>query len=247
MYGGTSYRSRAGRNFMKRQSKRRSTALWQSRMGPGGYNPNIRTGGYLGIERKYFDTVKTATALSASWAGGELDPTGDGLCQPTKGTGPTNRDGDHIVVKSIQVRGKVYIGAKSDQDDVKNPSSYCMLLVHDRQTNGAQLNAEEVMVATDPETMAYRNLQYSKRFKVLAARRGNLYETATIADGANTGSTTGNAHFVNWNIRCNIPVDFKGDAGTIADIVDNSFHIIAVSEVAATVYVQYHARVRFVG
>lgn len=207
---------------------------------------NWRTGGYTGIELKFIDTVKTGTALGQSWTGGEYDPAANGLCCPTKGTGPSNRDGDHIVIKKIQIRGTVMMQIQSNQDDVAAPVDYAVMLVWDKQTNGAQLNAEDVMVSTDPEEFSYRNLQYSKRFRILKDWRGALHQTNAFTDGVNTGSTVGNSHHFQCILNVHIPVDFKGDAGSISDIVDNSLHIIACTS-ASGLYIAYHARVRFVG
>lgn len=209
--------------------------------------PNIRTGGFLGIEKKFIDTVKTSTNLVAAWAGSEVDPAANALCCPTKGTGPSNRNGDHIVIKSIQVRGIIRSQAYTDQADPPGPASFTVLLVLDKQTNGAQLSGEEVMVDTAPKEFSFRNLQYSRRFTILKSLRGSLHQIVSMADGANTGSFQSNERHFNWFVRCNIPVNFKGDAGTVADIVDNSLHIIACSTDANALTIKYHARCRFVG
>lgn len=207
---------------------------------------NPRTGGYLGIEKKFFDTFYTATALTAAWAGGECDPAANTLFAPTKGTGPSDRDGDHVMIKTIDIRGNVYRGVGSDLADVSIPAYVTVVLVQDKQTNGAQLNAEDVMVDTAPKHLSHRNLQYSRRFIVLKSMRISLHDTAAGADGANTMSVTGSGRTFNWRVQCNIPVDFIGNAGTVADIGNNSLHIIACTNNTAY-YLEYSSRIRFVG
>lgn len=210
---------------------------------------NVRTGGYLGIEYKFFDKQVAASGITASWAGGEKDPAGTNcLFAPVKGTGPSDRDGDHVIIKQVQIRGTVWWGPMSDQTDVYDPIQLAIYLVLDTQTNGAQLNAEDVMVATDPEEFAFRNLQYKKRFKILKAWRFGLNQVVAMTDGANTASIGGNQRYFSCNNKCNIPVDFVGNAGTVADIGDNSLHIIACcSSVPGGVNISYHSRIRFVG
>lgn len=207
---------------------------------------NQRIGGFLGIEKKYLDSFKTSTAVGQAWAGGEYDPAANCLCYPQKGTGPTNRDGDHIVMKSIHIRGDIRMPTEGDTADITGPIQYCIMLVLDKQTNGAQLSAEDVMTDTEPQEHSFRNLQYGKRFTILKDWRGVIYPTAAFTDGANTGSQAGNARNFGCNLNVNIPVDFKGDAGNVADIVDNSLHIIACTN-ALGLEMKYASRVRFVG
>lgn len=216
---------------------------------PNTYFPrsNLRLGGFMGIELKFIDTVKTFTAVLDSWVGGEMDPAVGGLCCPVKGTGPSDRDGDEIRVKKIDIRGLIRMDKQSDQDDVLNSVKYCICLIQDTQTNGAQLNAEDVMVATDPETSSFRNLQYKKRFKVLKRWEGVLNEISTFTDGANTGSTVGTAQMFGCQVSLNEPVNFVGNAGTIADVGDNSWHLIACTDQAGRLTMSYSSRVRFVG
>lgn len=208
---------------------------------------NIRYGGFMGIERKFIDTVKTATDLSGGWAGSELDPAASTLCAPTKGTGPSDRDGDHIVIKQIMVKGVVYTKVRNDEANVSGPYHFAIYLVQDTQSNGAQLNGEDVMVATDPEEWSFRNLQYARRFRILAKKTGSISPTVTSTDGANTCSLGGGQRTFQFMVNCNIPVDFIGNAGTIADIGNNSIHIIACASTTSCLTCAYHARVRFVG
>lgn len=219
---------------------------------PGGVfmgkrRPNLRTGGYLGTEFKFVDTQKALTNLSASWAGGEFDPAAGALCCPTKGTGPSNRDGDKICITGVHIRGHINLEKQQDQADAIRAQQYCIALVLDTQTNGVALDAESVFVQTDPETCSFRNLQYSNRFKVLKVWRGALYYTNAMTDGANTASMSGLGRTFKADINCKIPVSFAGDAGTVADITDNSLHVIACASTAATISCTYYARVRFVG
>lgn len=212
---------------------------------------NVREAGVLGVELKAFDTHRTAVAISndSTWAGGEYETATYGLFCPTQGTGISSRDGAHCVVKSILVNGCVYGTDMTDQADAHNPILCQVALVMDRQTNGAQLNAEDVYDATDPCVPAIRVLEYSKRFKVLRTVTISIGDTVAMTDGANTASITGNMvpFVLSW--KGNIPVDFisTAGAGAVADLKDVSFHIIAVKNGARTVNIEYNSRVRYVG
>lgn len=236
----------------KRQAKARAKALAITRSGTSSAysipRNNFRTGGWIGTEYKFFDTAKATATLTSTWTGGELDPAVfNCLFAPVKGTGPSDRNGDKAHVVSISVRGKIAMPVSSDQADVLTPRSFCILLVLDTQTNGAQLNAEDVMVATEPEELNFRNLQYRQRFRVLKKWKGTLHQTVAFNDGANTGSVTGGARLFECNLKMgNMPVTFIGNGGTIADIGDNSLHIIGCSN-SATPTITYACRVRFVG
>lgn len=210
--------------------------------------PNLRTGGFLGIEYKFIDQTVALTAVSADWAGGELDPVGGvnciGAC--TQGTGESNRDGRQINVKSIQIQGYALRPLASDSADPISPGYIKIALVQDTQTNGTQLNAEDVYNSGTLDEVAFRNLEYTRRFRVLGTAEVFPYVQATMTDGANTASCQGNLCPFSIRWKGNVSVNFSGNAGTIADIMDNSFHIIAAGNVS-TDQVCYNSRVRFIG
>jgi len=71
---------------------------------------NVRTGGLLGIETKFYDTSRSAAALAAPTdaSGGEIDPTGtDALNTVPQGDSASSRDGMKISMKSIQIEGRI--------------------------------------------------------------------------------------------------------------------------------------------
>ena len=119
---------------------------------------NARTAGFLGLEKKFFDTAVAMVALTAPTdaAGGEIDPTalpGAVAClnAMAQGDGEQNRDGKKVVLKSVQVKGFVQ---KLGGELAAGPDSgtkVFVALVLDTQTNGAQLNSEDV----------FKNLQVS--------------------------------------------------------------------------------------
>lgn len=218
---------------------------------------NIRTGGLLGVDLKCVDQILAATAVTATWTGGEIDPVGGvnciGAC--VQGNGLAQRDGVRIVVTSIQIQGFVTRGFVSDQADMRGANLVQIALVMDTQSNAAQLNAEDVYVATDPEVPARRVIEYTSRFRVLKTWLIEMADVAAANDNAVAGpnSTISNAgvmHAFSCYKKMNQEVTFVAGAGagTIADFNRVSFHMIACCFAAAPGdQVSYNSRVRFLG
>lgn len=250
---GVTYRTqytqpRYGITKARRMASRAAAVAAARRRGKGRprVRANLRTAGFMGIERKFVDTTYTNT-VSGAWAGGEADPAANTLCAPTQGDGESNRDGRRIVIKQIVLTGSVQRLRAADQADVREASVVHVALVQDTQTNGTQLSAEHVYVDANNVEYTPRNLQYSQRFRVLWSRRFVLYDTCAFTDAANTGSVVGVSRLFHKVLSVNIPVNFIGNAGSVADIADNSLHVIACGSEGAIDSLKYQCRVRFVG
>lgn len=201
-----------------------------------------------GAELKYFDAVKTDTAIGSSWTGGEYDPAANCLGVPTQGNGASSRVGTKITVKSLQVQGRVWRALGSDQADSRTPTLVQIALVMDTQTNGTQLNAEDVYTATDPEVPGYRVIANTSRFKVLRTQTFNMQDVSAFNDAAATGSIVGNAYCFQWFIKMNQLINFidSAGAGAVADIKDVSFHMIGCCSGTANVdRLEYNFRMRY--
>ncbi len=216
---------------------------------------NQRTAGFLGIELKFYDQALVAAALTAPTdaSAGEQDPSATVLLNTvTQGDGESQRDGRKMVMKSISLNGVVRVGAQNDQSVLDNAPLIFIALVLDTQTNGATISSENVycnqganaILAASP----YRNLQFSRRFKVLRSLQF-AFPTPNAADvGANIEIS---GHFVPWrmDVKLNdIPVTFSGTTETVANITDNSLHLIAYAAgISAAPLLSYNSRLRFVG
>lgn len=202
----------------------------------------------LTIEKKYIDTSYADTVIMHdSWAGAEADPAANCLCAPVKGTGESDRIGKQIKITDIYVHGKVYRTVKQDQADAVGPTHVRLALVWDKQTNGTQLDAEKVYTDAGTRPFQFRDLDNIKRFQVLASKMFTLTDGTAFNDAAATGSLGGTSRMFFITKKVNIDVNFSANAGSVADIVDNSLHIICCTDgVGATDYLAYQARVRFV-
>lgn len=239
--------TRYGRAGTSRRYRRRSKTT--------GVYANPRIGGFLGTELKFYDQSLEAGALTAptNATGGEHDPSSTVMIMSVgQGDGETNRDGRSIVMMSIGLKGMVRIPRAIDQTVLKDTCIVFIALVLDTQTNATQINSEDVYLNKSADanlaTMPFRNLENSRRFTVLKTRTLSIGHPQVSWDGTNieqAGMTRRWDMFVNLN---KMKVNFKGTTQTIANITDNSLHVIAwCSNVDLAPVLYYNSRLRFVG
>lgn len=206
-------------------------------------------------EMKFVDTSRSGATLSVvgDATGGEVDPTTiNTLCAPTTGAGQSNRIGKRITITAVHVTGVISIPAQTNQTTADTMGPVLVALVLDKQTNGAQLNSEDVY--TNPTTSAVtnatplRNMNFSKRFKVLQSLVINPKMATISFDGTNV-EQTGEAIPFRIDKKLRLPIEFNSlDNGNVGDIVDNSLHIVAFSSSTSQgALMSYNARVRFEG
>lgn len=205
--------------------------------------------GLLGIDTKYEDHSRTVSPIAAGIAGGEADPlVFNCLYCPNPGDEKTQREGDHITVKSVHIKGVIYGDHRTDQADPPDPEVITVVLVQDRQTRAAQLNAEDVFdESATQKALAFRALDYQSRYKVLWRRYFHIQYKYSQADGANTASWASDIYPFEIYKKLNIKTKFnETDGGTVADIEDNSLHLLCWGGTGNCILV-YESRVRFVG
>jgi len=215
---------------------------------------NARVGGYLGIEKKFLDTSLTNSAITAStdWSSNEHDPaTALGLCNPAQGDGESDRDGRQITVESVYVNGNVAFPPLTDQADGIESNAVVVYLVMDMQTNGAQLNSEDVFSnpSGNANTLAnpMRNLENIKRFKVLDKALVVSENRSLGTDGTNTNTASGQRKMFKLSYSKPFLVNMKDTSGIIGNVLDTSIHVLAACTDASTAILNYNARCRFRG
>lgn len=240
--------------YMKKGPAKRQSYLARKRTG---YSTVARTRGvYSRGEMKYFDTERSATALTAAaaWAGTEFPPnvgTPTSLCIPTVGAAINQRIGRAVHVYKIKVRGQINIPNLANQTAGLSAANVRLLLVQDMQTNGAQAQGEDIMTAPTGATAilavdTYQSLANFGRFRVLKDKTIMLQNPNAAYDGTNI-EVFGLQKPFKFNIRFKRPVCVRFNAtngGTIADIVDNSWCIYAnCSNIGLAPTISYAARV----
>lgn len=218
---------------------------------------NIRTAGFLGIERKFFDAYGSDISVPAptDCSGGEMQPEGgctNCISAPAQGDGEQNRDGRKITMKSIFINVTVRPIVASDQADMKTAPLIFVALVLDTQANGATVVSEQVFTnpndTAEVNTFPLRNLQYSARYKVMDHKTVSLGPATAFNDAAATGSVIGQAQTLVLAWRGNIPVTFTSTTADVANVTDNAFHIIAfATNTNFAPVLSFNSRLRFVG
>lgn len=232
------------------KSRRKRKNLWYRRR-------NLRTAGFLSIERKFYDTALASTAITApgDCTGGEMDPSATSMIStPAVGDGEQNRDGKQIVCLYVEIVGKVgVIGQEAVVGVVPNQSIF-LAVVLDKQTNGAQLNSEDVfkntgnisLLATCPQ----RNLLFGKRFRILKQKVFHINQPSLAQLAANDFSNNGTERNFRWFIPLkNLKINFNaGTTASVANVLDNSIHVIAyTNSTTGAPFLTYNARLRFMG
>lgn len=199
-----------------------------------GYTTVARTRGvYAAGEMKYFDTTHgfTLDAVTTTWVAGTFaSPSPQNtLVAPTVGAAINQRIGRHINVLKIKIKGQFIVAPQAAVDD---PCTCRVLLVQDLQTNssamtGAQLLADTPSAATTINT--FQNLDNFGRFRVLKDKMVVFSNPNISEDAGGNFQQSGMKKLFKMNIKFKKPVPIRFNAtngGTVADIVDNSFHLI---------------------
>lgn len=208
---------------------------------------NARVGGFLGIEKKFVDYGYAETAMSTSWA--LAVPATTSLSTVAQGDGESNRDGRGYVIDSIQIKGYIKTGPTENLANPEVANMVRIALVWDKQTNGALPTAANIMNdGTGESWTGYRNLEYVKRFQVLKEKTFK-HNLSTLASNAATNDYSSGGRItpfkMSYTFKRPLNVNTSGTTADIANIVDNSLHLIATSGVASAL--AYTSRLRFKG
>ncbi len=208
------------------------------------YGGGARTGGFLGIESKFIDSTRNG-AVVASQTGAEADPaTVNCLNAIAQGDGESNRDGRKCTLTSLHLRGLVTLDG-TETTTLAQGRKVRVIVVHDTQTNGAQLNSEDVYLTATNVGDAYRNLQFVKRFKILKDATFDMNPQAGAGNGT-ANDSPGIIKSFKWNFKFKIPVVHNGTTANVSTITDSSLHVIAFANSTGTT-LAYESRIRFVG
>jgi hypothetical protein len=238
-------------------AQRRAAVIYQNMPRMAAYVPRT-PGGLASTERKYFDSGFANANLNelttTGWAGSEIDPaTLNCLFAPSEGNGIENRVGNKVLVDKIALQGTMYLNRAENQTAAHGAVVIRILLYIDQQTNGTQAQAEDVLAsggAVGQSIHEFQNTANFGRFRVLKDKKITMSVPSTSWDGTNIESN-GNAR--NWKMVVKfsepLAVRFNNtNGGTVADIIDNSFHIIAAADDITTTTVSsidYKSRVYF--
>ncbi len=200
-------------------------------------------------ELKFADFQTQDDAFSTTWAPME-DATIKSVSGVAIGDGESDRDGRKYNIHSIHIRCRVSVqNVESDTTPLGDLVGR-ICLVWDTQTNGAQLIATDVMDGgqTD-DTLAFRNMQHTKRFRVLWDKSWKIVRNQTNEGGINlfaSGNITTVIMKYNKSFKKPIPVICQGTTNTIDSMSDNSLHIIGNAN-SSTALLNMQIRIRYMG
>lgn len=211
----------------------------------------------MGIEKKFLDTSSINAQLNApsTPTSGEKDPATI-LCLNGVPQGDTSssRDGMKIAMTSVFIKGVVELVQGIDQTIVHTMPTVYIALVLDTQTNGAQLNSEDVFfnpaASQSLATSLMRNMSFTERFKVLKSTTMTFPQMQTSYDGTNIEQ---GGQFLPFTFAVplkgmNVKYTTGTTSGFVDTIQDNSLHLIAfINNTTVLCRMSYNSRLRYVG
>lgn len=248
-------RKRARLNLMSANARRRMRSMKLSTLRR---MANQRTAGFLGIEYKFLDCTWLNVSLTASSdaSSAEVQPTAgctSAISIPAQGDGESQRDGRKYTIKSAYVSGVISFTADGDLADPYQNNGCFAALVLDTQANGATIVSEQVYTNTGGSGLQYmpqplRNLQYSKRYRILDSKYIPSPLMYAFTDGASTGSVsaqTTTPFSLSW--KGNLVCDSTGTAASVASAADNAIHLLIFNAGGLPKTFFGKSRVRFLG
>lgn len=195
-------------------------------------------GGAIVADNHYFDTERANAFIAAtatSWANCELDPdTTAMLClfAPVIGDDIVNRTGRKVFVKNIRIRGTIGIASQTAQTTADTSPIIRIIVYQDSQTNGAQSQAEDVINSGSAALAINMSMNPANfgRFKIL---KDKIYRGQPVTMSGLTTAFVSPGYLIPFkmSIKVNQWVNYNAtNGGTVADVIDNSFHLIAQTE-----------------
>lgn len=160
------------------------------------------------------------------------------------GTGASQRVGQKMYVWSINLLGRIYKGGLT----VNQPGMVKWIVVLDAMPDGTAPTWTEIYASND--VFAHRNLENTRRFKILKQGVANLQPQITSGTAAEATVAIGrNQKLINCNINFHgLPVlwDNADADGSWENVRSNSIFVIAKSMAnGSDCFMELHPRVRY--
>lgn len=168
------------------------------------------------LEKKYY--LKTHSGVSPGTAGTFYQL---GVPDVVEGTGDGNRIGNQIRLLRVHVNGLIY-------DSAAATGNARILIIEDLQYNGANPAVTDILSSSATySTYNHNNVigAGGARFKILADK---FYTTDWLLAAASTW------HHVNFTVKPNCIVQYKGSTATAADVVKNNVYALVIGFTATT-------------
>lgn len=205
---------------------------------------------------KWRDYLIPSTALSvtADASGGVISPTGtDRILGVDQGPNQYQRNGNHIFVESIQLRGMLWHEGDPVSLAVNLDCWAVLSLCLDVQTNNSQCTSQQIFSnfsgSSRANVVPLRNMDLSNRFSVLKTELFDLSSTTLTLDPTAIPpefSWGGRGHPVDFFVPLKRVVNFNSTTAGILSMRDLSAHLVGFcNNSSSTVSFIGHARIRF--
>lgn len=235
-----------------------------------GYGSVARArGAAVSGEMKYFDCDNNTTNLAAvttTWVAATLvnplttinlgDPaivTPNCLFAPKVSAALNGRIGRKVKVMKIKVRGQIICPPQTGQAAADISCKVRILLVMDKQTNAAAMASANLLQdasGSNATIATFQNPNNFGRFQVLKDKTMDFGNVSMA--GSSVGVAIDQAGLVRSfkftrKFRVPVTVNFNAtNGGTVADIIDNSFHLIAAANnISYAPQISYYSRVSY--
>ncbi len=208
----------------------------------------LRQSGYYGrrgarlagfaVERKFFDT-NVGTSIGTVANSLEIRE----LAIVPQGDTESERIGRKIQIKSLDVKGHLLLNASTTS--AATSTMVRMLVVQDKQTNGAVFTATDLLEADN--WISFNNLANSSRFRVLHSQEFQLVAKAGASVASPAVNFGEDVVPVHAHLDLDMPIEYDNSAtsGVITSVRSNNLYIcfIAVADLVSTFAGM--ARIRF--
>jgi len=204
-----------------------------------------RTGGYYGrysgskssAEMKFFDVVVNGTATTV----GQIQNAGS-FVNIASGVGESGRIGRKITVKKVLLHLTIILPEVINQNTPKNADSVRIIVYNDKQCNGATATVPLMLETAD--YLSFKNLENSPRFNFLYDKQ-HVLNLGTLSENTNDlFSSCAEMAIKKIYMNCNIPVEYSGTTGVIAEIRSNNIGVMLIG-LNGTLDVTGFCRIRY--
>lgn len=174
----------------------------------------------LNVEYKHYDQAGTAAPPTA----GQVILFDNGMLQ---GDSTTQREGNSILVKSLQFKGRFISTVNAQQVRV--------LMVQDTDNQGAAPAVTDILSAADPNAF-YNVIDYPGRFRILGDKTVNL-----------SGAVGPSIREINMYHKGGFHIKYNGATGAVTDRRKNAVYILWISTGSSTLpTTQNYRRMRWI-
>lgn len=190
-------------------------------------------------ELKFYDTAISQVDITASGT-----VVANTLVDIAGGTGESDRVGRKITVTNIMLQGRFNLPVQTSLGHANSVKCFIYL---DKQCNKAAATYVNIY-GTSPDIYSFKDLENSKRFRILKEVKFSLNQVAAEGNGT-TKSTAEHVRLVDMYHQCNLEITFASGTGALNQITQNNIGIMAITSSDATDKMNFkgNVRIRYTG